>query len=419
MRRLSILTLAFAAAGLAHTEAARAQSAELPAASAPAPAATADSVILDMREAFRRGDKARLASLLPLVRGHALEPWAAYWGLKVRLEDASAQDVQDFLTRYAGTYQEDRLRNDWLLLAGKRRDWATFAQELPRFRMADDAEVRCYATAMQALQGASVSREAVQAVRRDWWAQRSEGDGCQLAADVLHQAGQISAADLWMKARLAMEAGRPGMARSAVALDAPDAAATVAQISNGAARYLASRAAVGTRKGQELIVLALIRVAVQDPDQAAGLLDGKWTVQLSPEERNWLWAVIGKQAALKLQDNAWGYFAKVTRAPDLNDDLLAWQARAALRGGQWAGVRAAVAAMSEPLRQDPTWPWRSPCRWWSRRAPPPANRWRPLPATAASTASWRSKNWAAPSRRRRRPRPSPPRSAPPRAATPA
>ena len=355
MRRLSILTLAFAAAGLAHTEAARAQSAELPATSAPAPAAAADSVILDMREAFRRGDKARLASLLPLARGHALEPWAAYWALKVRLEDASAQDVQDFLTRYAGTYQEDRLRNDWLLLAGKRRDWATFAQELPRFRMADDAEVRCYATAMQALQGASVSREAVQAVRRDWWAQRSEGDGCQLAADVLHQAGQISAADLWMKARLAMEAGRPGMARSAVALDAPDAAATVAQISNGAARYLASRAAVGTRKGQELIVLALIRVAVQDPDQAAGLLDGKWTVQLSPEERNWLWAVIGKQAALKLQDNAWGYFAKVTRAPDLNDDLLAWQARAALRGGQWAGVRAAVAAMSEPLRQDPTW----------------------------------------------------------------
>ena len=355
MRRLSILTLAFAAAGLAHTEAARAQSAELPAASAPAPAAAADSVILDMREAFRRGDKARLASLLPLARGHALEPWAAYWALKVRLEDASAQDVQDFLTRYAGTYQEDRLRNDWLLLAGKRRDWATFAQELPRFRMADDAEVRCYAAAMQALQGASVSREAVQAVRRDWWAQRSEGDGCLLAADVLHQAGQITSADLWMKARLAMEAGRPGMARSAVALDAPDAAATVAQISNGAARYLASRAAVGTRKGQELIVLALIRVAVQDPDQAAGLLDGKWTVQLSPEERNWLWAVIGKQAALKLQDNAWGYFAKVTRAQDLSDDLLAWQARAALRAGQWAGVRAAVLAMSEPLRQDPTW----------------------------------------------------------------
>jgi soluble lytic murein transglycosylase len=53
--------------------------------------------------------------------------------------------VQDFLARYAGTYQEDRLRNDWLLLLGKRRDWASFAAEYPRYRMRDDREVRCYA----------------------------------------------------------------------------------------------------------------------------------------------------------------------------------------------------------------------------------------------------------------------------------
>ena len=53
--------------------------------------------------------------------------------------------MQDFLARYAGTYQEDRLRNDWLLLLGQRRDWATFAAEHPRYRMNDDREVRCYA----------------------------------------------------------------------------------------------------------------------------------------------------------------------------------------------------------------------------------------------------------------------------------
>jgi soluble lytic murein transglycosylase len=61
--------------------------------------------------------------LLPAVRGHALEPWAAYWELRARLDTASLQEVQDFLGRYAGTYQEDRLRNDWLLQLGQRRDW--------------------------------------------------------------------------------------------------------------------------------------------------------------------------------------------------------------------------------------------------------------------------------------------------------
>ena len=49
------------------------------------------------------------------------------------------------MSRYAGTYQEDRLRNDWLLLLGQVRDWAAFIAEYPLFRMNDDREVRCYA----------------------------------------------------------------------------------------------------------------------------------------------------------------------------------------------------------------------------------------------------------------------------------
>ncbi len=86
--------------------------------SRPARRAGSDDVLLQMKQASQRGDKARLTALLPQARGHALEPWAAYWELKARLgESSTASEVQDFLARYAGTYQEDRLRNDWLLLA--------------------------------------------------------------------------------------------------------------------------------------------------------------------------------------------------------------------------------------------------------------------------------------------------------------
>ena len=93
------------------------------AATAPALAQNAgDDVIVQMKQAAQRGDKARLAALLPLARGHVLEPWAAYWELKARLQEASPQEVQSFFAQYAGTYQEDRLRNDWLLLAGQRRE---------------------------------------------------------------------------------------------------------------------------------------------------------------------------------------------------------------------------------------------------------------------------------------------------------
>ena len=329
-----------------------------PAAQPAAPVAAAppsDSVILDMREAFRRNDRARLAALLPLASGHALEPWAAYWALKARLEEASEPEVQAFLSRYPNTYQEDRLRNDWLLLAGKRRDWASFAVHYPHFRMRDDREVRCYAVAADVYQGRTVAPEAAAQVRADWLAQRDLDDGCLLAAGLLHQAGKLPYQDLWLKARLAMEANRPTLARAAVELDAPDAAADVAQIQNSAIRYLTSRAPVVTRKRQELATLALIRLATADPDQAAAQMEGRWAAQLTPEERHWVWGVIGKSAALKLHEGAAAHFAKVARDADLSDDLLAWKVRAALRQGQWRLVQDTVEAMSEEARREATW----------------------------------------------------------------
>jgi soluble lytic murein transglycosylase len=85
------------------------------------------------------------------------------------------------------------------------------------------------------------------------------------------------------------------------------------------------------------------------------LLDKRWAIQLSPEERNWTWAVIGKQAAQKLQNEASGYFAKVQKDSDLNDDLLGWKVRASLRQGQWRQVLTATQAMSPEAQKDPAW----------------------------------------------------------------
>src|SRR3569833_1315510 len=110
-----------------------------------------DDAVVDAYQAWKAGNRAKLAQLLPQVQGHPLEAWVAYWELRARLDTAQPQEVQDFFTKYAGTYQEDRLRNDWLLLLGQRRDWATFAAEYPRFRMNDDREVRCYALLVQAV----------------------------------------------------------------------------------------------------------------------------------------------------------------------------------------------------------------------------------------------------------------------------
>lgn len=313
-----------------------------------------DDTLLEMQQAFRKGDRKKLELLLPAARGHALEPWAAYWELKARLNEATSQEVQAFMQRYAGSYQEDRLRNDWLLLLGQRRDWGQFAEQHPHYRMSDDREVRCYALLIDQIKGTAPATVADD-VRSNWYAQRDADDGCTHAAGELYGYKKLSAVDIWRKARLGAEANRPRAVRAAVEIVAPEALGQLKEVLDAPSKYLLARNMAGSRVRQELVLLALIKLASGDPDSAAHQLDSKWSEYLSAEERNWAWGVIGKSAAQKLSGSAHGYFSNVTRNSHLNDDLLGWKVRAALRAGQWKAVGNVVDAMSAETRQDSTW----------------------------------------------------------------
>ena len=313
-----------------------------------------DDTLLEMQQAFRKGDRKKLEQLLPAARGHALEPWAAYWELKARLNEATSQEVQAFMQRYAGSYQEDRLRNDWLLLLGQRREWGQFADLHPHYRMSDDREVRCYALLIGQIKGTAPA-SAADDVRSNWYALRDADDGCTHAAGELYSYKKLSALDIWRKARLGAEANRSRVVRAAVEIVAPEVLTQLKEVLDSPSKYLLARNTAGSRVRQELVLLALIKLASGDPDSAAHQLDSKWSEYLSAEERNWAWGVIGKSAAQKLSGSAHGYFSNVTRNSHLNDDLLGWKVRAALRAGQWKTVGHAVDAMGDEARQDSTW----------------------------------------------------------------
>ena len=331
--------------------------------------ATGDALILEMNQAYRRGDKLRLAQLLPQARGHTLEAWAAYWELKARLGEASPREVQDFLARYAGSYQEDRLRNDWLLLLGQRRDWEGFSAEYPKFRMNDDREVRCYALLVEHLKNPAKDPELALEVRKNWLAQRDADDGCTTAVSRLIGVKNLPEQLAWEKARLALEANRPRAARDAVQIVAPEAVGMVTELNSSAIKFLAGKQLAIRKVRKEIVTLALVKLAASDADGAAFQLENKWGMQLSTEERNWVWGVIGKQAATRLGTvpaaDALAYFARVTRDTDLSDDMLGWKVRAALRATSqpdWQQVLKATTAMSESAGKDSTW------RYWKARA---------------------------------------------------
>lgn len=147
-----------------------------------------DDVLVDMGAAFKKNDAKKLAKLLPHAKGHPLEPWAAYWALKVKLEDASQRDVDAFFKRYQDTYAEDRLRADWLLQLGKAHDWSGFAANLPAYRMGDDKDIRCYA-----------NRDNAALVEKLWMSQKEVKSGCGDVAQALTAAGKMPSIVQWRK----------------------------------------------------------------------------------------------------------------------------------------------------------------------------------------------------------------------------
>ena len=317
--------------------------------------ASADTALLEMREAFRRSNSAQLSALLPRVRGHVLEPLASYWEMKARLETASAQEVRAALERHPGTYWEDRLRNDWLLQLGQRRDWATLASELPHYRMNDDRELRCYALMLDAVDRRAPADVVAAQVQRLWLGQRDADTGCATAAQALLNSGHLAPEVAWQRARLAIEANRPRAAEQAVAMLDPDWVATVSAIASDPAKYLDEKITAIRPRTKELVTLAIIRLADKEPALAALEMERtRWKAQLTQEERGWLWGVIGKRAAQKLHDNALTHFAN-GQTRFMHGDHLAWMARAALRAGAWGHVRDAIAAMDETQQREPVW----------------------------------------------------------------
>jgi soluble lytic murein transglycosylase len=341
--------------------------------------ATAPDVIVDAREALRRRDAPRLAQLREQVIGqqHPLALWVDYWELGSRLAEAQQSELDAFYARWRGSYVEDRLRNDWLLELGKRRDWANFTREFPRFRMNDDREVTCYAILTEHLVAkesgkplpATYKARALDA----WLAQRDLDDGCHLMATALVEARIFGADDVWQKARTAAEANKPKAVRGAAALVAPGLQAQVAKAIENPALYLNAGATIGTRANSEITTLALVRMAANDPDVAATQLRERWQQRLPRDLLAWAWAQAGRSAALKLAPEAPAYYASAwaeaergNLKPAWTDETLAWNVRAALRSSvgaeRWRAVTRAIDHMSEGEQSDSAW------RYWRARA---------------------------------------------------
>lgn len=319
-----------------------------------------DTDFIAARDAFRAGDAGRLEKIVPRLKGHLLEPYVAYWQLRLRLDDADPERVRAFLARAEGMPLSDRLRADWLKSLGKREQWALFAAEYPK-RVGDDVETACYAVQWRrSIEGDS----ALQDARTLWFSGQEQPDACQpLFAGMLAQ-GTLTGADVWTRFRLAHEAGNFRLAARLIgevpSIERPDAR-ELARVDRGAAAALTQGDfRFASRAGRELALYALDRVARND---AAAAHEAWLRVRLRMPESDRVYGnlIVAFNAARSLSPFANQWYRDADGAAQ-NELQRAWRVRAALRAQAWTDVASAIDSMPEAQAQDPAW------RYWKARA---------------------------------------------------
>lgn len=306
-----------------------------------------DNLFLQLRDAARQNDAASAAALAARLPDYVIPSYVDYYRLKPRLRDASNDEILDFLKRYEGSAIADRLRNDWLLELGRRRDWANFDRELPLFVKNDDYQVKCYALLSRAMKGEKVADAARLLLDNP----PNYGEACAALVAQLTQSGQFSTKDLLAQLRLAGEMHATGPSRrTALLLGASDTRA--AQAVDLPALVMA-RGIGKTRAEHEIYLVAIGRMA-HTSLKLATLALNKNASRLSSEERAIGWSNIALAASQVLAPEAYEDWKRASGAP-LTWTQLEWKTRIALRQGDWKQVRSTIEAMPPLQREEAAW----------------------------------------------------------------
>ncbi len=309
---------------------------------------SADETFIALQEAAMQGKADKAAKLADQLSNYAIPSYVDYYRLKPRLWKAGPTEVETFLSKYDGSAIADRLRNDWLLELGRRRDWDNFDRHHPLFVLNDDLQVKCYALMSSAIKGKNVAMAARETLRQP----NKYGEGCQALIQQLVSSEQFNEDDVWAQIRLAGEYGMGSVAENL----APLVGASETQVARSVDLPLITLAR-GTRTGRaahETYAIALGRLAKKNHEKAAAYVLQHMSKKLSAQEQALAWAQIALPASIVLAPEALEYWQKAGNTP-LSAEGHEWKVRTALRFGDWKMVREAILAMPSWLQHEPAW----------------------------------------------------------------
>jgi soluble lytic murein transglycosylase len=307
------------------------------------------------------------------LRDYPLYPYLQSARLRrelTRAVDWSAADerAKQFLEFYDVEPVGRALRQAWLESLARREQWSALVAHYQTG--ASNAALRCqYLRARIALaRNDDAALEPLEPAAVEQWLTPQQLPGeCERVFEWLRDRGAMTNELIEQRVRRLLDNGRASFAR-VIARRLPAARAAPleqwADLIEQPARAL--DAILSAPREQKVEAAALLdawtRLSRANPAAALEryepLLD---KVRLDAGQKSRVALALALGLAWDRQPEALAMFARVAPA-DLDDDALAWRARAALWADAWSEVETAIAAMSERQRAETRW------RYWSARA---------------------------------------------------
>ena len=310
------------------------------------------------RMAMLKGDSTTFERVSGVAAKHELATYIDYWRLRLRLSASTEpdlgvlnDDVGRYITANKNSVAADLLRRDWMLALGKRGDWVRFEAVQSEWVLDDDRQAQCYGQLL------SVKKQAVldPMIREQLLTTAGFGEGCNALAAGMAGLGKLSKPDVAARLYIAAESSSLGAARKLSDLHPGFAGPLFETALVKPAQALANG---GQLLSKELAILALVRLAVSDPEAAAEAVQVER--RLTDVDRSFVWAQIAASGAKKTREKSSVWAAKAMELRPKNaglwsDDTLGWTARAALRAGDFKTIALAIDAMGSEVKKDPTW----------------------------------------------------------------
>lgn len=329
-----------------------------------------DNVFLGAKAAFDDNDLDRLEEIAPLLASHELRDYVELWSLMLRLKRAPDDPAcnyafQRFIELHQGQYIGERAALEYIRAAGPLLNAQTFDALYARLAWNQQEPTVAAWRAFFDL-GApdkaapAASLAAAKALYRD--AKPISSEPYRTLGDAIVQRDRSWA---WDRVVLLLQKQRwTEVKRALAAVPRPELPASIAElheILDHPIEWFNRQHNLNAIKAR-LGVFAALRLAQAQIDMAAALAHQCIDLRAGAFYRSLVWMHIGFSATISLNPRASEWYGRAGDALGLRpllvvnaNGLLAWQARAALRAGNWYTLNKVIDSMPDALQRSETW----------------------------------------------------------------